>query len=59
MKCKHNVMDEFSQKLSTYDNGGHVFFYYNCNECGQHFQRDTYKLRTSEDISESEFKELA
>ena len=56
-KCKHNVMDEFSRKFS--DDGEHIFFYYLCNGCEQHFQRDSYKLISSEDISESEFEELA
>ncbi len=57
MKCKHNVMNEFSRKLSN--NGEHLFSYYICNGCEQHFQRDSYKMITSEDISESEFEELA
>ena len=57
MKCKHNWMDEFSRKFSN--DGEHIFFYYLCNECEQHFQRDSYKMITSEDISESEFEELA
>ena len=56
-KCKHNVMDEFSRYLSN--NGEHIVFYYLCNECEQHFQRDSYKLITSEDVSMSEFEELA
>ena len=63
-KCKHNWMDEFSRKFSN--DGEHIFFYYLCNECEQHFQRDSYRLSyksikmiTSEDISESEFEELA
>ncbi len=59
MKCKHNYMKEYSKAFNIDDEGEKVYIFYTCNECEQHFQRDTYKMISSEDISEEMFIQLA